>query len=178
MSFWTPFFLPLPKGSPPPPQVQGRGFYVAHFVRRSWTEPESEACGCDTQGAAGRTVRAVLCPGSGTSPLSSFPIISVHFPATGPPSGLQFPHRLCRRASQRLHAKFAEDNESFHHLQGRQRSPQFPGLRKDFLLFTRPHECRLVHGAQALGLKRDPRRKEWLRADGKAGCCHSLPTCP
>lgn len=33
-------------------------------------------------------------------------------------SSWHFPHVLRGRASQRLHAKFTEDNESFHHLQG------------------------------------------------------------
>lgn len=105
-TFWSVFLDTLPSSlakrvSSSPSSGSGflRGSLCsAELDRAPGPKTEPEACGCHPQGAAGRAVRAVPCPGCATSPLPSFPILSVHFPAAGPPSALLFPHRLCGRA--------------------------------------------------------------------------------
>jgi len=138
---------------------------------RAGQNPASEGCSCDGPEAAARTERAALDPGSGVSPLSFFPLSQEIFQPWAPP-GLRFPHVLCSRASRRLQAKFAEDNEAFHHLQGQEMEPPLPRTVKGFPPFRlSSHDRSLVHGAQSLGLKGE----EWLQVYGRRGFCHRFP---
>lgn len=141
--------------------------------------PASEVCSCDApEAAVRRTGRAVLDPGSGASPLSFFPLSQEIFQPQALPLACSFPthsagehHNGSTPSSQKTMSLSTISR-------GRGWSPQFPGLWKDFLLFTCPHERSLVHGARSLRLKCDSSSKEWLWAYGRGGFCHRLHAWP
>lgn len=125
-------------------------------------------CSCDAPEAAGRrTQRAVLGTGSSTSSLSFFPLPQEIFQSRALPLACTFP--TCTAGeSQDSSVPRSQKTMSLSTIsRGRTWSPQFPGLWKDFLLFTCPHERTLVHRAQSLGPEYDCSSKEWLRVYGR-----------
>lgn len=117
MSSWTFFILPTLKGSHT--QVVCWGFRVDHFVLyQECVAVMAQRQMSDDEKGLFSTQAAALLP-SPSHYLRMF-------------SSLRFPHVLRGRASWRLKAKFTEDNESFHHLQGQGMELPVPRLVKGF----------------------------------------------